>query len=195
MKWVLYKQFSKLSRVCTTCKISQTLNCPVKSFLLEKSDALTVKGGGSENIWRPGQFLWAASENTKLTGICEIKQDCKSEEQELVTYRGPIATCCSTTANSNMTRSLFSSDVWVWNHTELFLWSCLVIGLPQTAADQSPPICGHPESVSVSTYSDFNPKLRAINKITSISRSRVFLWPRVLSHESSGVMTLDSRGW
>lgn len=94
MKWVLYKQFSKLSWVCTTCKISQTLNCPVKSFLLEKSDALTVKGGGSENIWRPGQFLWAASQNTKLTRICEIKQKCKSEEQEFVTYWGPIATCC-----------------------------------------------------------------------------------------------------
>ena len=89
MKWVLYKQLSKLSRVCTTCKISQTLNCPVKSFLLEKSDALTVKGGGSENIWRPGQFLWAVSENTKLTIICEIKQKCKSEKQELVTYWGP----------------------------------------------------------------------------------------------------------
>lgn len=75
MKWVLCKQFSsKLSRVCTTCKISQTLNCPVKSFLLEKSDALTVKGGGSENIWRPGQFLWAASENTKLSSLRSASQ-------------------------------------------------------------------------------------------------------------------------
>ena len=69
-----------------------------------------------------------------------------------------------------------------------------MIGLPQTAADQSPPICGHPESVSVSTYSDFNPKLRAKNKITSVLRSGFRLRPRLLSRESSGVMTLDSRG-
>ena len=63
---------------------------------------------------------------------------------------------------------------------------------PADRCEQSPPICGHPESVSVSTYSDYCENCeRKIKSSQNHNFDRSFA---PVTPERSAVMTLDSRG-
>ena len=61
--------------------------------------------------------------------------------------------------------------------------------LPQTAADWSPPICGHPESVSVSTYSDNNREFE--RKIKSLC-DHVCQWSHASDVQMISILVMGS---